>query len=65
MKSEKISLKINEDFNNDSIVDIEDLSLISLKYGLTKGIDNWKDKYDLNLDNIIDIFDICIIAKKL
>lgn len=62
---ERISLKINEDFNNDSVVDIEDLSNLSLKYGLSKGDINWRDKYDLNLDNIIDIFDLSMLAKKL
>ncbi|WP_411169821.1 transglutaminase domain-containing protein [Clostridium sp. MB05] len=62
---ERISLKINEDFNNDSVVDIEDLSNVSLKYGLSKGDTNWRDKYDLNLDNIIDIFDLTMLAKKL
>ncbi len=62
---ERISLKINEDFNNDSIIDIEDLSNLSLKYGLLKSDINWKYKYDLNLDNIIDIFDLTILAKNL
>ena len=65
IKSDKISLKINEDFNNDSSVDIEDLSALALRYGISKGSDSWKYKYDLNLDNIIDIFDITMIAKKL
>lgn len=64
-KIDKISLKINEDFNNDSIIDIEDLSALALRYGISKESDNWKHKYDLNLDNIIDIFDITMIAKKL
>ncbi|WP_308779726.1 hypothetical protein [uncultured Clostridium sp.] len=65
MKIDKISLKINEDFNNDSIIDIEDLIALALRYRISKESDNWKHKYDLNLDNIIDIFDITMIAKKL
>lgn len=61
----KVSLKVNEDFNNDSIIDIEDLSSLALKYGLSTDSDNWRNKYDLNLDDIIDIFDLSIISKKL
>lgn len=54
-----------EDFNKDGKIDIEDLSLMALKYNKEKNQSGWDIKYDLNKDNIIDIFDLAIMSKKL
>ena len=57
-----VSLKIKEDLNNDSIVDVEDLAKLSLKYSYTKKTINWKDRYDLNSDNIngLNLYSYCM-----
>ncbi|MDU1314098.1 MAG: dockerin type I domain-containing protein [Clostridium septicum] len=53
---------LKEDINKDGVVDIEDLSLIAVKYNV-KSIDNgWDSKYDLNGDGIIDILDLVKIS---
>lgn len=56
---------IAEDINNDGVVDLKDLTLISSAYNLTTSSSNFNSNYDLNKDNIIDIYDIVLIAKKI
>lgn len=60
-----VSLQENEDFNDDGVVDIQDLSELALKYGETDSSSQWNSKYDLNSDNIIDVYDLILVSKKI
>lgn len=61
----KFDLKLTNDFNNDGVVNILDLSTLSLNYNINSSSSSWNSKFDLNSDNIIDIFDIIIFSKSL
>ena len=67
-KSEKISIDAiyyKEDFNEDGIIDIEDISVMAINYNKTNESNEWDSILDINNDNIIDIFDLIILAKEL
>jgi len=50
------------DINNDGIVDIEDLYMVALHYGLTSTDPDWDPRCDINNDGIIDIEDLYTVA---
>jgi hypothetical protein len=51
------------DFNEDGIIDIQDVAKVATTYNLKNSDGNWNYKYDLNGDNVIDIFDLVKISK--
>lgn len=53
------------DINNDSIINIKDLSSISKAYGAKSGGTSYQAKLDFNNDKIIDIFDLVVISEAL
>jgi parallel beta-helix repeat protein len=50
------------DLNQDGIVDISDLAIISAAYGSTPGDAHWQSKCDLNKDGIVDRLDLEILV---
>lgn len=64
-KTIEVNIKDKCDLNDDGVVDILDLSDISLRYNKNKDEINWNSRLDLNKDNIIDIFDLVICAKRI
>ncbi|MEG0295071.1 MAG: glycosyl hydrolase family 18 protein [Clostridium sp.] len=54
-----------EDFDQNRVVDILDLAMLSTKYNKASGQQGFDVKFDLNKDNIIDLFDLVQVAKKM
>ncbi|MGL5354822.1 MAG: dockerin type I domain-containing protein, partial [Clostridium sp.] len=54
-----------EDVNKDGIVDMIDMSMVSIDYDKTNKDSNWNDSLDINTDGIIDIFDIVLVSKNI
>jgi len=50
------------DANQDGIVDIVDLSIVSIALWSTPGEPEWKPIADLNYDNLIDVVDLTIVT---
>lgn len=55
----------NLDINNDNIIDIKDLAIISSNYNIKKSDSNYQSKYDVNMDGIIDLYDMTFISKQI
>ncbi|MBC8060922.1 MAG: C40 family peptidase [Clostridiaceae bacterium] len=53
----------NLDFNNNGVIDIQDIASLAINYNMKIDDIRWNPIYDLNGDNIIDIFDIVQISK--
>ncbi len=64
-KTIEVNIKDKCDLNDDGIVDILDLSDVSLKYNKKKDEINWNSRLDFNKDNIIDIFDLVLCTKRI
>lgn len=54
-----------EDVNKDDVIDIQDISELSLKYNISKDNNIFLNRLDINLDGIIDIFDMVYVSKYL
>lgn len=65
VKFKSIGEEVLEDINGDGIIDLLDLSLVSLKYNLQSTDIGFDEKCDLNKDGIIDILDLVLISKKM
>ncbi len=50
------------DVNGDGMVDIEDIYLVSLHYGLSPEDPGWDPRCDVNKDDMVDIEDLYIVA---
>jgi len=50
------------DVNGDGIVDIEDIYLVSIHYGLKPEEPGWDPRCDVNKDGMVDIEDLYIVA---
>ncbi|KRF06764.1 hypothetical protein ASG89_18050 [Paenibacillus sp. Soil766] len=63
--SKLITIGMLGDFNSNGKVDIGDLALMALQYGITSISQTWNDvkKFDVDGDNIIDIADLVFVAK--
>jgi parallel beta-helix repeat protein len=57
-----VKIKIEGDINGDGIVDIADLTIVAVAYGLFEGEPGYDPEADLNKDGIIDIADISIVT---
>jgi hypothetical protein len=57
--------EILADVNNDGVVDIIDLSIVSMAYGTFEGEQDYNHKADLNQDGIVDMRDLSSIARVL
>lgn len=53
------------DVNGDGIVNVLDLTIVSMAYGMFKGEPNYNPEADLNDDGIVDIRDLAIVARNL
>ena len=51
------------DLNNDGVVGSGDLFMISSRYGLSEGVNNWDYRADANKDGIIGFGDLMIVAQ--
>jgi len=49
------------DVNQDAIVDISDLTAVSLEYGLTPESQRWNPREDLNSDGLVDLRDFMVV----
>ena len=56
------SLIFNGIINNDEVVDIYDVVIVSIAFGSEPGDPNWNQAADINNDGIVDIYDVVIVA---
>ena len=49
------------DLNDDSIVDIMDVSIAAIAFGATPDNPRWNAKADLNFDGVVDVLDLVLI----
>ncbi|MGL4107395.1 dockerin type I domain-containing protein [Clostridium sp. LP20] len=64
--TKKISISNDkEDINQDGVVDMLDIALLSENYNKTNNESGWNIKLDINNDGIIDIYDLVLVARKL
>ncbi|MCK4482213.1 hypothetical protein KAU55_03230, partial [Candidatus Bathyarchaeota archaeon] len=54
--------EILADVNNDGVVDIIDLSIVSMAYGAFEGEPNYNSDADLNQDGIVDARDLSVVT---
>jgi len=57
-----VQATINGDVNSDGIVNVLDLTIVSLSYGLFKGEPGYNPEADINEDGIVDMRDLVIVA---
>lgn len=57
-----VQATIPGDVNGDGIVNVLDLTIVSLSYGLFKGEPGYNPEADLNEDGIVDMRDLVIVA---
>ncbi|KYK26813.1 hypothetical protein AYK26_04470 [Euryarchaeota archaeon SM23-78] len=55
------STQIPGDLNNDKVVDIDDITIVAINFGLSSGFD---ERADTDNNGIIDIFDIVFVASR-
>ena len=60
--SDKVTVPVPGDINNDGIVDIMDVLIASLAFGSRPGDPNWNPEADLVNDGLIDIMDLVTIG---
>jgi len=56
-----IKVRILSDVNSDGKVDMEDITLLILKFGLNQYMPGWDPDCDLNNDGKIDMIDLIIV----
>lgn len=62
-ETETITFKIKvPDVNNDGVIDIYDLIIVSSAFGSVPGDSNWNPAADVNGDGGVDIYDLILIA---
>lgn len=54
---------LSGDVNGDGAVDISDISMVAMDYGLTYNSNVFNALYDLKCDGIIDIYDLVVLAR--
>jgi hypothetical protein len=57
------TIVLEGDFNEDEIVDIEDLVIIGLSWGTRRGQPHWNPVADTNDDNAVDIEDLALVGR--
>lgn len=53
----------DSDINNDGIIDIKDIAIVSSNYNSKISDNNYQGSYDINEDKIIDLYDMTLISK--
>lgn len=53
----------DSDINNDGIIDIKDIAIVSSNYNSKISDNNYQGSYDINEDRIIDLYDMTLISK--
>ena len=54
------------DLNNDEVVDIHDLTIVTSHFGLTSNDANWDPRADVaDPKGVIDIFDVVFITRRI
>lgn len=53
----------DSDINNDGIIDIKDIAIVSSNYNSKISDNNYQGNYDINEDKIIDLYDMTLISK--
>ena len=57
-----VKVKMQGDVNGDGVVDVWDISIVSIAYGTFEGQAGYNPVADLNTDGIVDIQDLSIVA---
>jgi parallel beta-helix repeat protein len=60
-----VQVKIPGDINGDGIVDVKDLSIVSIAYGSLEGEPDYDPIADLNNDGIVDMKDLTTVGRNL
>lgn len=60
-----VKVKLPGDINEDGVVDIKDLSIVSIAFGTFEGEPEYDPDADVNKDGIVDLMDLVIVALNL